>query len=47
MSDVQKCAQHSFKIGGTIKAVSLILGVNVEGCKSLLKEIGGKSEPLV
>ncbi|XP_048801936.1 complement component C8 beta chain [Lagopus muta] len=40
MSDVQKCAQHGFKVDGTIKAVSLNLGINVEGCKSLLKEIG-------
>lgn len=47
MSDVQKCAQHGFKFSGTIKAVSLNLGINVEGCKSLLKEIGGKLETLV
>lgn len=47
MSDVQKCAQHGFKVGGTIKAVSLILGINVEGCKSLLKEIGGECETFV
>ncbi|XP_071897600.1 complement component C8 beta chain isoform X1 [Anas platyrhynchos] len=40
LSDVQKCAQHGFKIGATIKVVSLSLGINVEGCDALLNEIG-------
>ncbi|NXV48989.1 CO8B protein, partial [Uria aalge] len=49
LSDVQKCAQHGFSIGGSIRVVYLKLGITVAGCKSLLKEIGGKTgtyEPL-
>lgn len=46
MSDVQTCAQHGFKIGATIKVVSLSLGINVEVCDALLNEFGGKQETL-
>ncbi|KAM8805831.1 complement component C8 beta chain [Eudromia elegans] len=40
LSDVQKCAQHGFNIGATIKNVFVGLGVNDGTCKSLLREIG-------
>ncbi|NWQ77169.1 CO8B protein, partial [Columbina picui] len=40
LSDVQKCAQRGFNIGGRIDGVYLSLGITEAGCKSLLKEIG-------
>ncbi|XP_064927031.1 complement component C8 beta chain isoform X3 [Columba livia] len=40
LSDVQKCAQRGFNIGGSIYGVYLGLGITEAGCKSLLKEIG-------
>ncbi|NXO44034.1 CO8B protein, partial [Locustella ochotensis] len=40
LSDVQKCAQAGFNIAGTIKGVSLSLGVDASACKALLTEIG-------
>ncbi|XP_064004335.1 complement component C8 beta chain isoform X2 [Pogoniulus pusillus] len=40
LSDVQKCAQGSAKIGGNIEGVYAVLGVSASDCKTLLKEVG-------
>ncbi|NXJ62060.1 CO8B protein, partial [Rostratula benghalensis] len=40
LSDVQKCAQYGFNIGALIKVVYVSVGMNVAGCKALLKEVG-------
>jgi len=44
---VQKCAQHGFNVGASIYGVYVALGITEAGCKSLLKEIGGKHEALL
>ncbi|XP_050163435.1 complement component C8 beta chain isoform X1 [Myiozetetes cayanensis] len=40
LSDVQKCAQAGFNIGGNIEDVYVKLGINADACIAILKEIG-------
>lgn len=42
LKDIHSCAQNGFKIGAAVKAVYVKLGVSLEKCEGILKEIKGE-----
>ncbi|XP_047584374.1 complement component C8 beta chain [Lutra lutra] len=44
LKDVQACAQMGFRIGAAIKVVYVKLGVSVERCQDILREIGDRNK---
>ncbi|XP_007945593.1 complement component C8 beta chain [Orycteropus afer afer] len=44
LDDVRDCAKHGFKVQGTIKMVSIKVGVSVGLCDAILEEIGDRNK---